>query len=477
MKQKVQLFGRFLSGMVMPNIGAFIAWGLITALFIADGWFPNKALASVVDPMLKYLLPILIGYTGGKAIHDVRGGVVGAIATFGVVMGADVTMLIGAMIVGPLGGWVMKRFDKAVEGRIPNGFEMLVNNFSAGILGMILLVIGFLGIGPVVEGGISILAQGVSWLVTHQLLPLTSILVEPAKVLFLNNAINHGIFTPLGAEQIESLGKSVLYLIESNPGPGLGLLLAFMVAGKGVAKSSASGAAIIHFFGGVHELYFPYVLMKPILLLATIAGSATGVFIFTVFGGGLTGASSPGSIIAVMMMTPSDALLPNLLGIGLSVVVTFVIAVALLRASPIPEGEDDLAAATAKMASIKGADQEADASPAPEEEIAPMEAPQASTFPTTVTNIIFACDAGMGSSAMGASKLRKKLKNEAIEGITVKHSAVNDIPAGTDVVVTHIQLKDRAIAACPAAHLITITDFLSAPEYDTLITNLKEITQ
>ncbi len=465
MKQGVQKFGRFLSGMVMPNIGAFIAWGIITALFIDVGWLPNENLALLVSPMLTYLLPLLIGYTGGKAISDVRGGVVAAIATFGVIAGADIPMLLGAMIVGPLAGIVVKKFDEATQSRIPAGFEMLVNNFSAGIIGTILLIIGYYGIGPLVTIGTNALGAGVGFLVEWGLLPLTAIFVEPAKILFLNNAINHGIFTPLGAEQIDELGKSVFYMIESNPGPGLGLLLAFVVAGKGSAKSSASGAALIHFFGGIHELYFPYVLMKPITLIALIAGGATGTFIFSTFGGGLTGAASPGSIIAQMIMTPAGAHLPNIIGIAASAVVTFLIAAVLIKRS---SGEDDIEAAQQKIKDMKA-----------KSKGLPTDQPSIDTSKqitnlSEVSFIIFACDAGMGSSAMGATKLRKKLKDNGITDITVKHSPVSEIPKEAQVVVTHEQLKERAVEANETAYLVTITDFLSAPEYDALIAKIKE---
>ncbi len=466
MKQGVQKFGRFLSGMVMPNIGAFIAWGIITALFIPDGWFPNETLAELVSPMLKYLLPLLIGYTGGRAISDVRGGVVGAIATFGVIAGAEIPMLLGAMIVGPLSGIVVKKFDEATQSKIPAGFEMLVNNFSAGILGTILLIIGFYGIGPLVTIGTNALGAGVNFLVEWGLLPITAIFVEPAKVLFLNNAINHGVFTPLGAEQIDELGKSVFYMIESNPGPGLGLLVAFMVAGKGSAKSSASGAAFIHFFGGIHELYFPYVLMKPITLIALIAGGATGTFIFSTFGGGLTGAASPGSIIAQMLMTPAGAHIPNILGIAASAVVTFLIAAVLIKRSS--GGDDDIEAAQSKIREMKAK------SKGQSSGTVAVDAPAQDANLSNVSFIIFACDAGMGSSAMGATKLRKKLKTNGIEDITVKHSPVSEIPSEAQVVVTHEQLKERAIQANPNAYLVTITDFLSAPEYDELINKIKE---
>ncbi len=475
MKKKIQLFGRFLSGMVMPNIGAFIAWGLITALFIPVGWMPNKELAALVGPMITYLLPILIGFAGGKALHDVRGGVVGAVATFGVIMGAPSTpMLLGAMIVGPLGGYVIKTFDKLVEGKIPAGFEMLVNNFSSGILGSGVAILAFYAIGPMVETGTSALGTGVSWLVNNGLLPVTSILVEPAKVLFLNNAINHGVFTPLGAEQVAEAGKSIFFMIESNPGPGLGLLLAYMLVGKGTAKSSAPGAAIIHFFGGIHEIYFPFVLMNPILIIAMIAGGSVGVFTISLLGGGLTGPAAPGSIFAELLMTPAGSYFANISGIALAALLTFVLSVILLKTfAKDGEDEDSMAEATAKMQDMKAdakGTASANTSSAPEGE-ATQQDTQASSG-RIIKKIIFACDAGMGSSAMGATKLRKKLSTAGFEGIEVKHSPVSEIPADADIVVTHKQLGERAAQANATAHLVLISNFLNAPEYDVLLQEL-----
>ncbi|ECN6752763.1 PTS mannitol transporter subunit IICBA, partial [Salmonella enterica subsp. enterica serovar Newport] len=306
-KIKVQSFGRFLSNMVMPNIGAFIAWGIITALFIPTGWLPNETLAKLVGPMITYLLPLLIGYTGGRLVGGERGGVVGAITTMGVIVGADMPMFLGSMIAGPLGGYCIQKFDSWVDGKIKSGFEMLVNNFSAGIIGMILAILAFLGIGPAVEVLSKILAAGVNFMVAHDMLPLASIFVEPAKILFLNNAINHGIFSPLGIQQSHEMGKSIFFLIEANPGPGMGVLLAYMFFGRGSAKQSAGGAAIIHFLGGIHEIYFPYVLMNPRLILAVILGGMTGVFTLTILNGGLVSPASPGSILAVLAMTPKGA--------------------------------------------------------------------------------------------------------------------------------------------------------------------------
>ena len=186
MKNRVQKFGKFLSGMVMPNIGALIAFGFLAALFIDTGWIPNKQLNSMVSPMLTYLIPILIASTGGKMVGGDRGRVVGAIAVIGAIMSdTSITMLMAAMVMGPLGGFCIKKFDEKMEGHIPAGFEMLINNFSAGIIGMILAILGYAVVGPVMSVILTVLAAGVHILVSHSVLPLVAIFIEPAKVLFL----------------------------------------------------------------------------------------------------------------------------------------------------------------------------------------------------------------------------------------------------------------------------------------------------
>lgn len=340
MKERIQRFGGFLAGMVMPNIGAFIAWGFITAFFIPTGWTPNENLAALVSPMIVYLLPLLIGYTGGKMIHGVRGGVIGAVATMGVIVGADIPMIMGAMIMGPLGGFLMKQFDNLVEDSIPSGFEMLVNNFSAGILGAVLAILAHIAIGPAVEAATNALGTGVEWLVARRLLPLADILIEPAKVLFLNNAINHGVLGPLGVAEVEETGKSILFLLETNPGPGLGLLLAYWLAGKGMAKESAPGAIIIHFLGGIHEIYFPYVLMHPIMIVALWAGGISADIWFMITGAGLVATPSPGSIFAQLAMTPRGAHIGVIGGILIATVASFLVGSVLLRLFPVKEEDE-----------------------------------------------------------------------------------------------------------------------------------------
>ncbi|WP_420064626.1 PTS mannitol transporter subunit IICBA [Pectobacterium colocasium] len=457
-KIKVQNFGRFLSNMVMPNIGAFIAWGIITALFIPTGWFPNATLAKLVGPMITYLLPLLIGYTGGRLVFGERGGVVGAITTMGVIVGTDIPMFLGAMIVGPLGGWAIKRFDRMVDGKIKSGFEMLVNNFSAGIIGMLLAILSFLAIGPLVEVFSQVLASGVNLMVQNNLLPFTSIFVEPAKILFLNNAINHGIFSPLGIQQATETGKSIFFLIEANPGPGMGVLMAYMFFGRGNAKESAPGAAIIHFLGGIHEIYFPYVLMNPRLIIAVILGGMTGVFTLSVLGGGLVSPASPGSILAVLAMTPKGAYFANLAAIAAAFAVSFIVSAILLKSTK--QKEEDLSDATRRVQEMKASAKGTATSAGVSGDM------------STVRKIIVACDAGMGSSAMGAGVLRKKVQDAGLTNISVTNSAINSLPDDVDLVITHRDLTERAMRHAPQAQHISLTNFLDSGLYSDLAARL-----
>ena len=477
---RVQKLGTALSNMVMPNIGAFIAWGLITALFIKTGWLPgifhdlqdpagwvakiggwgDYDGAGIVGPMITYLLPILIGYTGGRMVHGNRGAVVGAIATVGVVTGADVPMFMGAMIMGPLGGWAMKKLDALWEGKIRPGFEMLVDNFSAGILGMILAVFGFFGIGPIVSAFTRGAGNVVDFLVSHDLLPLTSIFIEPAKVLFLNNAINHGVLTPLGTTQALETGKSILFLLETNPGPGLGILLAFTVFGRGMARASAPGAAIIQFFGGIHEIYFPYVLMKPKLLAATILGGMTGVFINVLFGSGLRAPAAPGSIIAIYAQTASGSFLGVTLSVLGATAVSFAVAAVLLKTDRATE-DPDLAAATAEMEALKG-------------KRSSVAAALTGVDPGKISTIVFACDAGMGSSAMGASVLRKKVQAAGFGDVKVTNQSIANLTDTYGLVVTHRDLTDRARLRTGSAIHVSVDDVMSSPRYDEIVELLQQ---
>ena len=504
----VQKFGTFLSNMVMPNIGAFIAWGFITALFIEKGWLnqggngglpgdswvaqiggwgvnaascatkvmgPDGTMVElagglqscsgyggIVGSMITYLLPILIGYTGGYNIYKTRGGVVGAIATMGIIAGTSIPMFMGAMVMGPLGGWSIKKLDTLWDGKIRPGFEMLVNNFSAGIWGMILAIVGFFLVGPKLIMPFADLAGSVvKYLVDHGLLPLTSLFIEPAKILFLNNAINHGVLTPLGINQSATDGKSILFLLEANPGPGLGLLLAYVVAGRGMAKASAPGAAIIHFFGGIHEIYFPYVLAKPKLLAAVILGGMTGVFTNVIFGSGLRAPAAPGSIIAVLAQTASGSYLGVIASVLLAAAVSFFVASLLLKTDK-ADDEGDLSKATADMEAMKGKKSIASSALA-------GTGAGASEHTGPIRSIVFACDAGMGSSAMGASVLRKKVQAAGFADVTVVNKAIANLTDDVDLVVSHQDLTPRAKERTGSAIHVSVDNFMGSPRYDEIV--------
>ncbi len=478
----VQRFGTFLSGMVMPNIAAFIAWGIITALFIPTGWLPFAPLGGgeaggttwtgLVGPMITYLLPLLIAYTGGRMVYNVRGGVIGAVVTMGVIIGAEGTvMFLGAMICGPLAAWILKQVDKIWAGRIRPGFEMLVDNFSSGILGFLLALGAFFGLAPVIKWFSEVLGGAVGWLIDTGLIPLASIIVEPAKVLFLNNAINHGVFTPLGTEQSLATGKSLLFLVEANPGPGAGLLLAITLFGVGAARATAPGAFIIQFLGGIHEVYFPYVLAKPILVLALIAGGASGVLTNVIFHSGLVAPAAPGSIFAVLAQTEKNSYVGVILSVVLAAAVTFAISMLILLASRkrdlAAEAEADarLAASVAQTTANKGKESSV---------LSGLAASVASgnVATKTIEKVVFACDAGMGSSAMGASVLRNKFKKAGIDA-DVTNAAIANLTGDEDLIITQSELTPRAKQKVPDAIHVSVDNFMNSPRYDEVVELVK----
>lgn len=443
--------------MVMPNIGALIAFGFLAALFIDTGWIPNEGFNSLVSPMLTYLIPILIASTGGRMIGGDRGRVVGAIAVIGAIMSnTSITMLMAAMVMGPLAGFCIKKFDQLMEGHMPAGFEMLINNFSAGIIGMILAMLGYIAIGPLMSAILAVLSAGVNILVNNGLLPFVSIFIEPAKVLFLNNAINHGIFTPLATEQAAEFGKSIMYMLEPNPGPGLGVLLAYMFFCKDkVTKDSAPGAVIIHLLGGIHEIYFPYILMNPLVIIAPILGNMAAIFWFSLTDCGLVGPASPGSIIAYLMMTPGSDMIKVIVGVLIATGISFAVASPIVKMA----GGKSLEEAQSEMASMKAASKG--------EAVVPGTIERSSE----IRKIIFACDAGMGSSAMGATKFRNRIKNDRPD-ISVTNTSVDNIPADCDIAVVQTTLAARAKKSAPNAQLITIGNFLADPALDALYVQL-----
>jgi len=455
--------------MVIPNVGAFIAWGLLTALFIPTGWLPNEDLAQPIGPMITYLLPLLLAYTGGRLVHGHRGGVAGAIGTIGLIVGAEIPMFLGAMIMGPFSAWLIKQVDRVLVSRIRSGFEMVVNNFTLGFLGLGLVIASYKVIGPVISALNNVLLKGINALVDTGALPLLSVLNEPAKVLFLNNVIDQGIYYPLGLQVAADEGKSIFFMVASNPGPGLGLLLAFWLFGDNkIIRTSAPGAIIIHFLGGIHEIYFPYVLMKPLTILAMIAGGASGIATFMAFDVGLTAGPSPGSIFSYLALTPPGNHVGVIAGVLVATVVSFLVTSVILKTTK--SGDDD--GADLDSYAQRSHDMKAEGASILSGVMGGVA--QTGSSADDVHKVVFACDAGMGSSAMGASAFGKKLRDAGRTDLTVVHAAIEAIPSDADVVVVHENLASRAQAARPHVEIVTIQNFLGDPALETLSNRLTE---
>lgn len=466
---KIQKMGNFLSGMVMPNIGVFIAWGLITSLFIPTGWFPNEYLAKLVGPTITYLLPVLIGYTGGYNIYGLRGGVIGAAATMGLVIGSNITMLVGGMIMGPLAAWIMKKIDKLFIGRVKPGFEMLIDNFSIGIIGAILMIAGYALVEPIFSVILAALSSGVNWAVDNGYIPLASIFVQPACVLFLNNAINHGIMAPLGIQQVLEHGKSILFLVEGNCGPLMGVLIAYCLFGRGLAKKSAPAASLILFIGGIGEIYFPYVLMKPKLIIAPIMGSMVSLFLFQTLGGGLVGIPSPGSFVTFILMTPKGAFTANLIAFVTGFAVSLTIASIILKLDSAKEAQLEAQVLRDNDKNTSTQSQQSDNQKS-------IDSLNVIVKHKKIEKIIVACDAGMGSSTMGASVLRHLLKKAQVEDVVVKNTSISNLPNDADLIVTHVDLMQRAKSSINNNNIIFmgIRNFVEGKQYDEIINLVKE---
>ncbi len=458
-RARVQAFGGFLTNMVLPNIGAFIAWGILTALFIPTGWIPNEKFASMVGPVITYVLPILLAYTGGRMVAGQRGAIMGSLGAIGMIVGSDIPMFLGAMIVGPLGGFIIREFDKLLEGKIPTGFEMVINNFSLGIIGFLLMMLSFEVIGPIIVVANNFVTVLIQKIVDTGMLPLLSVINEPAKVLFLNNVIDQGIYYPLGMQRTLEEGKSIFFMVASNPGPGLGLLLAYSLFGQKTARQTAPGAIIIHFFGGIHELYFPYVLMKPITIIAMILGAMSGIVTFLLTGVGLVAGPSPGSIFAYLALTPKGNFLGVIAGVFVATVVSFLVTSLILKMSKKSDDEAEFEASRAKSQQMKAEGKEL---------------LKGDSLSKEVYKVSFACDAGMGSSAFGATAFGKKVKEYGLEGIVVKNYNIEEIPSDSDVIVVHENLLERTRMSHPKKYVIAIQNYLQDPQLEQFLEELKE---
>lgn len=445
-RQQIMAIGTILTDMVMPNIGAFIAWGLLSAMFSSSGWFPNSQLNQIATLMGQYILPILLAATGGRIKGGQRGCLVASIATIGLICGMKDSALLGAMIIGPTVGWIMRTTDTSLRKHVNQGFELLVNNFSAAIIGMFTSLVAYFLLAPAIAWISQALATATNWLFAKHLLAFTNVIIEPAKVFFLNNAINHGILNPLGTNQAMVSGHSILFLLETNPGPGIGLLLAFVMLGQHRARKFAGNALIIHALGGIHEVYFPYVLKHPQLLLSVICGGVTGTFTFSMMHVGLRADPSPGSIITILLLTPSGwhNYLGVIAGILTSTLVSFTItAVWLIVIAPKSNHRN---ANDVKLA-------------------------------TTSNHVIVTGEAGMGSPSMGARILHDKLRRVGHNEFAITSEPINRLQntANATIFVRHEWLQLVQVAAPDAHAIISINNYLNTPEYDQFVNEQNDI--
>ncbi len=431
---RISKIGAFLSASIMPNISAFMTWGLLTALFTINGWIPNPSLSQLLSPMMIYALPLMVAYTGGRRFGGDRGGAIGIMATMGLIVGSSVPMLLGAMLMGPLAGWLLLKLDDLLKRRIPLGFEMLTNNLAAAILGAILAMLNFVIVGPMMSLLNHVVATGVSFIIDSGFLFLSAVIIEPAKVLFLNNALNHGLLSPLGMQYALETGKSTLFLLETNPGPGLGVLFAYMLYGPRESRRTASTASVIHVFGGIHEIYFPYVLMQPLLILALVFGGLVGNFYFQIQQAGLVATPSPGSVLAILALSQKSTMIHVVLGMILSTLASFGVASLLLNREIVQK--------TWVFENLERRD--------------------------VLDKIYVACDAGMGSSALGATLLARLLAEKGLV-VMVKNASLDQVPQDATLVVTYQSLIERARRQVPGAALIGIDDYLNKQVYEEAI--------
>ncbi|UOF91087.1 PTS mannitol transporter subunit IICB [Fodinisporobacter ferrooxydans] len=457
--------GRLLSAMVYQNIAALIVVGMIRALFGVYGWWPNEQLNLLVGPMLNQLIPVLFGYTGGKLLGGQRGAVVAAVVTMGLTQASSVPMIIGAMAIGLFTGWLIQWIDKKLEHRLPAGFELLLANFIAAIVAVVLTLICFAFLGQVVSSFIKDMNHVLEIIVNSDWLLLSSVLIEPAKVFFFNNVINHGILAPLGIQQTKEMGKSVFFLLESNPGPGIGVLLAYWLRTTGEERKGVKTALIIHALGGVHEVYFPYVLMNLRLLFSVIAGGIAGIAVFQFFDVGLVSIASPGSILILAVLSPHDDLPFVMLGVMASALVSFLTGYMILR---IPLHKAVNHTISRPNLTELGILQQTERW---SEQLFEERQPPKSC--RKIRTVVFSCDAGLASSSMAAALLKKKLKVLELD-IHVTNSSIYEIPAEADLIITHKTLTPKARQNAPDREHMSVEAFTDMKVYDAVIARLQE---
>ncbi|WHQ36846.1 hypothetical protein [Spiroplasma sp. SV19] len=493
-RKMVQKFGSFMAGMIMPTVSLLIAWGLMAAMFLTNvqgesiGWFNVPALGRFVGPTMKYLIPSLIGFMAGKMIYDVRGGMLGAFVTFAAIIGNDwvydqfgatillingktinasnsPNQIIGAMILAPLTVYGFKKIEKLYINRVKVGFEMLVKNFSLALIAIIYAIMIFYAWGWIMFG--------ISWVMisiinlftkTPWVFPFMAILTEPLRAMFLNNALNHGVMVPLGTEDVvRQLDNGVInpaswfFMVGGNPGPGFGLLLAYVVWRK-QQRAAALGSSPIQLLGGIHEVHYVYIVAEPIMILATISGAFVSLGVVAIFSGGTRAVISPGSLISVIAMSPTAIKIAiNIIAVLAGALTAFGVASFIMIFKRHHKTDQLIVNVT-------------DEGIAFQDPVVSLSQDRKKTpnFNWAKAKLLMvACDAGMGSSAMAAAILRKWCEKNNID-IIVKNCAVKDLTPDVDICVTMKTFADIAHEKIPNAYIYPVSQFLGKNIFDNL---------
>ena len=473
MKTFLHRFGKFYSKIMIDYIGIFIFVGILSVVFGDYGWIPNKNIYAISQFVYQTVIPILIAYTAGNQRKRLEanenlnqlyaGGVIAVMATAGMLLADAGSGILFAMLFGPFCGILWEKVLEPIVERGKSGLEMLIRNIVVALAGSIMAVFAFYIVAPVLSVVVGILFAGMNILIEQRLIFLLSFIIEPAKILFLNNSLNHGILFPLGMQQAEQTGESMLFLLETNPGPGFGILLALYFCKKEKRKEYLS-SMFVELIGGVHEIYFPAVLSNIWLLLALIGGGAAGNVCFSIFHAAATGAISPGSILIVLLLSTKNRILGVLLGVLVSAVVSAILAVLILRVQ-----------IRLKKQEQRQNQEEKQEQKQQKEQIKDKESSKANgnREEKMVQKIGVICNAGVGSSAIGAALFRRKLKEINRMEIEVSAYAADQIPEDVAIVICQKDFKEVALQKVKA-EIYTVDNLLNQAEYITILNEIQK---
>lgn len=514
MRKSLQKFTKIYSRSIRKNIGIFIFTGLLGGLFAPQGWLPDENMYAISLLISGIVLPAFLAYSVAELLSDNDGGVIAVLASAGIIV-ADVNVGIpGALLMGIFCGILWKYLLMPLNTKVKAGFEFLCKNLAVAFSGLVLSLAAYFAAAPILAGIIHLLERGLDFLIQEKLMFLLSVVIEPAKILFLNNSINYGLLIPLGMQQAEQSGSSILFLLESNPGPGFGVLLAMLLTCTKKRREYGLGA-VIQIIGGIHEIYFPLVLSNIRLVFPLIAGGITGTVCFNLLGAGLSAPAAPGSLLTILLVSKRGQQAGVLLGIFLSAIVSMMISLlilwmpkqgketaddgisekeALLTAlleekKEMQEDENSkqevlLTALPGQKKKMSGneildttvLDAKTELEVSRKMQMTEKEQEQSKDITNRqIHRIGFICDGGMGSSAMGASLLRRRLKEKGILDIEVTAHAGDMIPEGLDILVcqkSYLEVLRKEIGMNRAVY--AVETLLDISGFDALIELLQK---